>query len=159
MWQRGQCCSEQMDYFLANHGLGEMNDHLHADNCVGQNKNNCMVQYLVWRTLTGQHTNVTLSFLPVGLTKFSPDWCFGLFKHAFRRTKVSSMEGIAEVVTNSAQCNEAQLVSREDGSIIVPSYDWTGFLAPHMKKIVGIKNFHHFRMSSSSPGDVFQRVQ
>ena len=44
------------------------------------------------------------------------------------------MEGIAEVVTNSAQCNKAQLVSKEDGSIIVPSYDWTGFLAPHMKE-------------------------
>ena len=141
----------RIHYFFANHGLGEMNVHLHADNCVGQNKNNCMVQYLVWRTLTGRHTNVTLSFLPVGHTKFSPDWCFGLFKRAFRRTKVSSMEGITEVVMNSAQCNEAQLVSREDGSIIVPSYDWTGFLAPHMNKIVGIKNFHHFRMSSSSP--------
>ena len=55
------------------------------------------------------------------------------------------------------QCNEAQLVSKEGGSIIVPSCDWTGFLAPHMKKIVGIKNFNHFRMSSSSPGDVFLR--
>ena len=67
------------------------------------------------------------------------------------------MEGIVKVVTNSAQCNEAQLVSKEDGSIIVPSYDWTGFLAPHMKKIVDIENFLHFRMSSSSPGDVFLR--
>lgn len=65
------------------------------------------------------------------------------------------MQDIAEVVTNSAQCNVAQLVSREDGNIIVPSHDWTGFLAPHMKKIAGIKKFHHFRMSSSSPGDVF----
>ena len=26
---------------------------LHADNAVGQNKNNCVMQYLCWRTLTG----------------------------------------------------------------------------------------------------------
>lgn len=76
----------RMHYFFANHGFGEKSVHLHADNCVGQNKNNCMVQYLVWRTLTGRHTNITLSFLPVGHTKFAPDWCFGLFKRAFRRT-------------------------------------------------------------------------
>lgn len=67
------------------------------------------------------------------------------------------MQSIAEVVTNSAECNVAQLVSKEDGGTIVPSHDWTGFLAPHMKKIPGIKQFHHFRMSASSPGDVFVR--
>ncbi len=47
-----------------------------------------MVQYLLWRSMT---THITLSFLVVGHTKFSPDWCFGLVKRlgqkseAFRR--------------------------------------------------------------------------
>ena len=33
------------------------------------------MQYIVWRTLTNRHTNVTLSFFPVGHTKR----CKGLF--------------------------------------------------------------------------------
>ena len=89
-------------------------------------------------------------------TKFSPDWCFGLFKRLYRRTKVGSLQSIFEVVNDSAECNFAQLVSREDGSTIVPTFDWTDLFAPHMK-IVGIKKLHHFRMTSASPGCVFVR--
>ena len=126
-----------------------------ADNCTGQNKNNTMLQYLLWRTLTDRHTDITLSFLVVGHTKFSPDWCFGLFKRLYKRTKVGSLKSVAEVTNNSAECNFAQLVSREDGSTIVPTYDWTSFFAPHFKKLPGIKKIHHFRMSSSEPGVVF----
>ena len=118
-----------------------------------------MIQYLLWCTITNQHTNITLSFLPVGHTKFAPDWCFGLFKRSYRRTKVGSLLSIAQVVNTSADCNIAQLVAREDGSIIVPTYNWTDFFATRMKKIAGIKKFYHFRASSSSPGDVFVRVR
>ena len=70
----------RLHYFFDHHGLGEKDVYLHADNCTGQNKNNCMVHYLLWRALTKRHTNITLSFLVVGHTKFAPDWCFGLFK-------------------------------------------------------------------------------
>ena len=149
----------RIHYFFAQHGLGEKHVYLHADNCTGQNKNNCMIQYLMWRVLTSRHTNITLSFLPVGHTKFSPDWCFGLFKRQYRRTKVSSLQSIAEVVNNSAECNHAQLVSREDGTTIAPTYDWADFFATRFKKITGIKKYHHFRMSSSAPGCVFVKEQ
>ena len=37
-----------LDYFFKHHGLGETTVHLHADNCCGQNKNNTMMQYLMW---------------------------------------------------------------------------------------------------------------
>ena len=57
--------------------------------------------------MTQRHTTITLSFLPVGHTKFSPDWCFGLFKRQYRRTKVGSLQNIAEVVNSSAECNIA----------------------------------------------------
>lgn len=70
----------QLDYFFNHHGLGEKEVFLHADNCTGHNKNSCMLQYLIWRVMTGRHTQITLSFLVVGHTKFAPDWCFGLFK-------------------------------------------------------------------------------
>ena len=46
----------------------------------GQNKNNAMVGYLLWRVLAGLHNTITLSFMISGHTKFSPDWCFGLLK-------------------------------------------------------------------------------
>ena len=67
-----------LHHFFKVHGLGERDVHLHADNCGGQNKNNTMVGYLLWRVLTGLHEYITLSFMVAGHTKFSPDWCFGL---------------------------------------------------------------------------------
>ena len=110
----------QLHFFFEKHGLGEKEVFLHADNCTGQNKNNCIIQYLMWHCMTGRHTKITLSFLVVGHTKFAPDWCFGLFKRQFRRTKIGSLTGISIVVDESAVCNVPQLVSREDGSTIVP---------------------------------------
>ena len=69
-----------LHHFFEVHGLGEQDVHLHADNCGGQNKNNAMVGYLLWRVLAGLHNSITLSFMISGHTKFSPDWCFGLLK-------------------------------------------------------------------------------
>ena len=42
-------------------------------------ENNAMIHYLTWGVLCGLHKDITLSFLVVDHTKFSPDWCFGLF--------------------------------------------------------------------------------
>ena len=67
----------KLHYFFGNHGMGEVDAYLHADNCTGQNKNNAMIHYLAWRVMSGLHKNITLSFLVVGHTKFAPDWCFG----------------------------------------------------------------------------------
>ncbi len=129
--------------------------HLHADNCTGQNKNNTMVQYLAWRVMTERHTDITLSFLVVGHTKFTPDWCFGLFKRLYRRTSIGSLKDMSQVVERSAVCNEAQLVVGDDGEVIVPTYDWTDFFATKFKKLPAIKKLHHLRMMSSMPGDVY----
>ena len=101
----------RLHYFFDHLSLRERVVLLHADNCTGQNKNNAMIHYLLWRTMTNRHEEVTLSFLVVGHTKFSPDWCFGLIKRLYRRTKVGSLKSIAEVVNKSAECNVAQLVS------------------------------------------------
>ena len=67
-----------LNYFFNHHGLGETTVTLHADNCTGQNKNNTMMQYLMWRVLTGLHHTINISFMVVGHTKFPPDGCFGL---------------------------------------------------------------------------------
>lgn len=144
----------QLHHFFETHGLGETEVFLHADNCTGQNKNNCMIQYLAWRILTKRHTKITLSFLVVGHTKFAPDWCFGLLKQKYRKTKIGSLTKLAAVVNMSAECNYSQLVTTEDGNTLVETYDWTTFFAKNFKKISGIKKLHHFIFDTEKPGNV-----
>ncbi len=149
----------QLHYFFTHHGLGEKEVYLHCDNCTGQNKNSAMLHYLLWRCMTGLHTKITLSFLVVGHTKFSPDWCFGLVKCLYRRTKIGSLKDIAQVVSGSAECNFPQLVADENGLVIVPRLDWTSFFAPRMKKCIGIKKYHHFHFDSEQPGVIGVQLQ
>ena len=144
-----------LDFFFSHHGLGETTASLHADNCCGQNKNNTMMQYLMWRVLTGLHHTISLHFMITGHTKFSPDACFGLVKRKFRKADVSSLDDLARVVEESAVCNICQLVGAQDGSTIVPSRDWAGFLSSHFRRLDGIKQYHHFRFERDHPGVVF----
>lgn len=72
------------------------------------------MQYLAWRVPTG----LQISFMLVGYTKFAPDWCFGLFKQIFRRTKVGCLDDIARIADTSSVVNHSQLVGKEDGSVI-----------------------------------------
>ena len=137
-----------LHHFFQEHGLGETDVHLHADNCVGQNKNSTMLHYLLWRVMVGLHRSITLSFLIVGHTKFSPDWCFGLLKQRFRRTVVGCLDELVQVVNTSATVNVAQLVGSQEGETIVPIYDWMAMFAEN------IKHYQHFRFASSSPGAV-----
>ena len=116
--------------FFSHHGLGEATS-LHADNCSGQNKNTTMVQYLMWRVLTGVHQTISLLCMITAHTKFSPDACAGLIKSKFCRTDVSSLDDVARVVEESVACNICQLVGAQDGSTIVPSRDsFSPFLPP-----------------------------
>ena len=55
---------------------------LHADNAVGQNKNNTMMQCLCWR-ITGKRLKITISFMIAGHTKFAPDRFLGLLKKSY----------------------------------------------------------------------------
>lgn len=105
-----------------------------------------MMQYLAWRVLVGLNESIILSFLLVGHTKFAPDWCFGLLKQKFRRSKVDCLDDIAQVVRSSAVVNEAQLVATQDGEVLVPTYDWATFFQPHYyaTALKGIKSYQHF---------------
>ena len=82
--------------------------------------------------MTGLHPSITYSFLPVGHTKFSPDWCFGLMKQRYRRTKVDSLQDLVDVVNGSAIVNFAQLVGTQ-GDVLVPTYDWDSYLLSYFK--------------------------
>ena len=122
--------------------------------------------YVLWNFLWSWclHTEITLSFLVVGHTKFAPDWCFGLFKRLYRKTHMH-LEG--KCLTNcyymytirlypppllpQMRYNEAQLVVNQQGTVV----PMIGFLAPYFKKLQGIKKGHHFTIKSANPGDVF----
>ena len=145
-----------LHHFLATHNFGEANLHFHADNCSGQNKNRYVMQYLAWRVLSGLNKSITLSFLIVGHTKFSPDWCFGLFKQAYRRTRIGCLDDIVRVVETSAAVNHAQLVGSQDGKVMVPTYDWAAFFDGPFKQraLAGIKSMHHLTFTVSKPGSV-----
>ena len=75
---------------------------LHADNCIGQNKNNASNQYLCWRVLAGRQECITISFMLAGLTKFAPDRHFGLIKKTYWITRVDTMKRIQDVVNSSS---------------------------------------------------------
>ena len=115
------------------------------------------LQYLAWRVLTGRNQSITISFLPTGHTKFSPDWCFGLFKQKFRRSEVGCLDDIARVVNQSASVNKAQLVATTSNDILVPTSDWTGYLAPYFRRIKSIKTYHHILLDNHSEGKISLR--
>lgn len=41
-------------HYFQYYGLGESDACIHFDNCCGQNKNNVVVQYAMWRVMTGK---------------------------------------------------------------------------------------------------------
>ncbi len=144
-----------LDHFFANYGLGEKWVHLTADNCAGQNKNNALLQYLVYRVLTGLHDKTTLSFLIAGHTKFSPDGYFGLVKRHYRRSQVYTYEHLADIVEGSSK-NGHNICVRTSGENMHPVVyrDWTSWLSRYFTALNGISNYHHFRIEKNTPSAV-----
>lgn len=101
-------------HYLEHHSVKEKNICLQAANCVGQNKNNIVIQYLVWRVGTGKSTKCSLSFMLAGHTKFTPDCFFGLFKRRYRHCNVCTLDDVCRVVLSSTVTgkNKVQLTVR-----------------------------------------------
>ena len=146
-----------LHHFLMVHGFGEKRVHFHCDNCSGQYKNRFLMFYMMYRILAGLHDDRVVSFLPVGHTKFLPDWCFGLLKRHFKRLKVGCLDDIVKVVNESANPNVAQLVGSQNGEMIVPMYNWSNYFDEVAVKtaLKGITQMYHFHFTSKHPGKVF----
>ena len=140
-----------LHHFFKAHGLGETSVHLHADNCTGKNKNRYMMYYLMWPVLTGLHKEVVISFLPVGHTKFAPDWCFGLLKQRFRRTRLQILTTLPTMSLFLLQWMCRSWLAHWMPPFLCPCT--TGVSIKTALK--GITQMHHFRFNSSSPGVVF----
>jgi len=107
--------------------------------------------------MTRLHDQITISFLLVGHTKFAADWCFSLLKQHFRRTNIGDLDDIANCVALSSFVNIPQLVGSLDGTMFVPTYDWSTFFeeVTVTTALKGITQLHHFRFSKFHPGKVF----
>ncbi len=118
--------------FLESNGYREMEMHLHADNCCAQNKNHHMIYYILFRVLHGFSRKIRLSFLPVGHTKFSCDWAFGLLKKRLRLKEVRDMADVCEVVQKSTHQSGVNIPTptvAENGDMYVDMHNWSEYFA------------------------------
>jgi len=124
-----------------------------ADNCVAQNKNNAVMQYFFWRVLQNLNTDIEISFMIAGHTKFDCDRGFGLIKKKFLITDCETILDIKKIVESSSSTNFAQLIrDPKSKEVLVPFHKWTEFFNKFFIKINSITNYHHFRFSSNLNG-------
>ena len=135
-----------LDHYLTKHSLHEKKCHFHCDNCVGQNKNNYVVGYLIKR----KHKEITLSFMRVGHTRCLVDGHFGIIKKIYRQSDTDTLAQMAEVVSRSSVNNIPQLYDWK-------WREWDTFFPQYFRKIPNITKYQHFRLSDTSPGSVYVR--
>ena len=162
------CIASMLHHYLENYSQFERHLVIHADNCVGQNKNNIIMEYLAWRVAVGLHKKITMLFLPVGHTKSAPDAGFGIMKAKFRRTEVASVPEFAKCIEDStpvSKLNRAIIVGNEQGEVFISTYDWQNHLCSMFKPIPQLKQWHSFvfdkpgtvtcKLNSQSPESEF----
>jgi hypothetical protein len=130
-----------LDHFFSHYSFKEKQVFLTADNCVAQNKNNALLHYLIYRTLTGLHDKISLSFMVVGHTKFAPDGYFGLIKKKYRHSSVYTYEQLATIIEQSSQ---NPIVYR----------DWSPWLAEYFNPLPNITTYRHFLIDKKDQGVV-----
>lgn len=147
-----------VDTFFKYHGLGEKRVWLHADNCVGQNKNNTLMWYLAWRVMNGLHNEITISFMLPGHTKFSPDSAFGLYKLCYRKNKVDSLYEAIDCCKKAAK--KSKLIPHIYGKHLgleelrIDFRNWSNFFRKHFKEIPNITGISTFYFTAEKPGIV-----
>ena len=148
-----------LHHFFTCYGLGERHLLLTADNCTGQNKNNAVLHYLLYRTMVGLHAKIDWSFMLVGHTKFSPDAYFGLLKKKYRRSRTYTYKQLIDIINTSTVkgCNVCHPYRDDDGNASFRYGAWIKWLAKYFRKLPGITNYHHFSMDSSNPGVVIAK--
>ena len=99
--------------FFAQHGLGETEVHLHADNCARQNKKNSFLWYFAWKIACKLHHSSKYSFLIVGHTKFGPYRCFGLLKKSYKVNFISNLRASSDG-GRFKQCRSEQSATGSD---------------------------------------------
>ena len=148
-----------LDAFFKLHGLGEIEANLHADNCTGQNKNNYVIWYLMWRVMNGLHKKITLSFMVPGHTKFAPDRYFGLLKIKYRRSHVDCLHDLINCV---AECtinrNTVPQIYGQHFGLKNNQFeyrDWNKYLSKYFKPLNGLLQYNYFAFDNENPGTIY----
>ncbi|XP_061725805.1 uncharacterized protein LOC133531548 isoform X1 [Cydia pomonella] len=140
--------------FFENFALGETHVVCHSTNLC---KNNTLIQYAVWRVLSGLHKSFQLSFLPSGHSNFAPDLYFGLFKSIFRESNASCLEHVCEIAANAVTSGSitSVMVANETGESYVNNYNWREFFTAHVPASVPeLLMYNHFKTESLNPCSV-----
>ena len=127
---------------------------IHADNCVGQNKNQFVIMYLLWRVITGKNKRIHLGFMIAGHTKFACDACFGILKRKTKKTFISSITDIAKCVLESSvksSTNIPEIVGLTNGTLLIQYHDWKTFLQTYFKTFANLTKYHHFEFCVENP--------
>jgi len=145
-----------LDHFFAVHGLGETHAYLSADNCVGQNKNNSLLHYLLFRTMIGLHNQIDLSFMIVGHTKFAPDGYFGRIKYRYRRAKIYTYHQMSDLINSSSPNgqNICQTFRDDSGKKNFEYRQWSAWLSTYFKNLPNITKYQHFSLDNKNTGVV-----
>ena len=136
-----------LHHFLEKYAGGVTQMVLNADNCVGQYKNNTVIQYLMWRVATGLSTKIELAFMVAGHTKFSPDYGFGVFKRLYRHSELNSVEEVCGMMGKSSLLVAEPVGTKQN--VLIPCYDWQAKFSS-VGKIAGLKKFTILHLTPSN---------
>ena len=72
---------------------------------------------------------------------------------------MSCLDDFCKVMDNSTtkKLSIPQLCGFEDGTVVVPVYDWATFLGQFFKKLPKITSYQHFFFSAENPGTLEYR--
>jgi hypothetical protein len=117
--------------------------YINADSCVGQNKNQFILAYLMWRVKQRFHSTIDFHFMEVGHTKFRPDEGFGQLKRHIETQNVISMKDLIDQTAASTREAKSNV-----GIEFVPSQlkNFKVF-AEAIKKFKGIRDVYGIRVS------------
>ena len=127
---------------------GEVGGHLVItfDNCGGQNKNNCMIQLLMFLYEQGYFKKITFLFLVAGHTKNACDRIFNLLKLEYRKQNLYTMDELEEALRRSSYVTVKRAVEQD-------FLDWTKFLEKAYPRLVKQINQNHvFRCGPKGDG-------
>ena len=137
-----------LDWALENHHSGETSCTIHADNCCGQNKNQYVLGYFMWRVMTKQHHRIEYKMQVPGHARCLIDGGFALIKKLYRRCDCDGIGQLEDVVNKSSSTNTA---------VRYPAWQWRSwkpYLTQFFKPVKGIRQYQHFSFNSDEPSIV-----
>ena len=117
-----------------------------VDNCGGQNKNKCILRYLIWLVEAGFIDHVKLIFLVAGHTKNKCDRMFNLLKNDYHKVDVFSFKQLLAVLDRNDFVTVIHMVM----NLFLDFNSWLHqyYTSPRTDTI---NRFHEFHVNSSNP--------